>query len=579
MRGLKNDMRLVLDIESNTKHNHIWVAVTRNIDTGEVRTWKAAENLWGYIADATLIIGHNIIGFDSVILNKYWGTKITLRQMKDTLILSRLLDPSKDGGHSLEAWGQRLGKPKFSYRKVWLWMKGLNDKDTPEGAEFNDPIPALMEHYCIIDTEVTTDLFLHLEKELKDKEFGGECVELEHKVAAIIAQQVRNGFRLDTAYATGLLTEIKGRLAEIYESMQQRWPSYQLERFSEKTGKRLKDATVTFNPASRQQIGQKLIELGWKPKKFTETKLPMVDEEVLEGLHYPEAKMIAEYLMLGKRVSQIESWLEAVEDDGRVHGKVITNGAVTGRMTHSSPNMAQIPNSGSVYGVECRTCWSVSDGKVLLGCDASGLELRMLAHYMKDDEYVKTVVEGSSKDGTDVHTKNQKAAGLQTRDQAKTFVYGWMYGAGPAKIGSIVGGTAKDGQRLIDSFLKATPAIKKLRDRVSQYAGKGFVPGLDGRKIWVRSEHSALNSLLQGAGAVVMKKALVLFYGKVQRNGWPVTLVANVHDEVQLETTKEYVDTVGQAFVDSIREAGEHFKLRCPLTGEYKYGANWGQTH
>jgi DNA polymerase I-like protein with 3'-5' exonuclease and polymerase domains len=572
-------MRLVLDIETNTKHNHIWVAVTRNIDTGEVRTWKAAENLWGYIADATLIIGHNIIGFDSVILNKYWGTKITLRQMKDTLILSRLLDPSKDGGHSLEAWGQRLGKPKFSYRKVWLWMKGLNDKDTPDGAEFNDPIPALMEHYCIIDTEVTADLFLHLEKELKDKEFGGECVELEHKVAAIIAQQVRNGFRLDVVYAISLVTEVKGRLAEIYESMQQRWPSYQLERFSEKTGKRLKDATVTFNPASRQQIGQKLIELGWKPKKFTETGQPMVDEEVLEGLHYPEAKMIAEYLMLGKRVSQIESWLEAVEDDGRVHGKVITNGAVTGRFTHSSPNMAQIPNSGSVYGVECRTCWSVSDGKVLLGCDASGLELRMLAHYMKDEEYVKTVVEGSSKDGTDVHTKNQKAAGLQTRDQAKTFIYGWMYGAGPAKIGSIVGGTAKDGQRLIDSFLKSTPAIKKLRDRVSQYAGKGFVPGLDGRKIWVRSEHSALNSLLQGAGAVVMKKALVLFYGKVQRNGWPVTLVANVHDEVQLETTKEYADTVGQAFVDSIREAGEHFKLRCPLTGEYKYGANWGETH
>jgi DNA polymerase I-like protein with 3'-5' exonuclease and polymerase domains len=141
-----------------------------------------------------------------------------------------------------------------------------------------------MEHYCIIDTEVTADLFLHLEKELKDKEFGGECVELEHKVAAIIAQQVRNGFRLDTAYATGLLTEIKGRLAEIYESMQQRWPSYQLERFSEKTGKRLKDALVTFNPASRQQIGQKLIELGWKPKKFTETGLPQIDEDILDEI-------------------------------------------------------------------------------------------------------------------------------------------------------------------------------------------------------------------------------------------------------------------------------------------------------
>ena len=579
MRGLKNDMRLVIDIETNTKHNHIWVAVTRNIDTGEVRTWKAAENLWGYIADATLIIGHNIIGFDSVILNKYWGTKITLRQMKDTLILSRLLDPSKDGGHSLEAWGQRLGKPKFSYRKVWLWMKGLNDKDTPEGMEFNDPIPALMEHYCIIDTEVTADLFLHLEKELKDKEFGGECVELEHKVAAIIAQQVRNGFRLDVVYAISLVTEVKGRLAEIYESMQERWPPYQLERFSEKTGKRLKDATVTFNPASRQQIGQKLIELGWKPKKFTETGQPQIDEEVLEGLHYPEAKMIAEYLMLGKRVSQIESWLEAVEDDGRVHGKVITNGAVTGRMTHSSPNMAQIPNSGSVYGVECRTCWSVSDGKVLLGCDASGLELRMLAHYMKDEDYVKTVTEGSSKLGTDVHTKNQIAAGLPSREDAKTFIYAFLYGAGDAKIGNILGGNAKDGARLKAKFLQQTPALAKLLGRVGKQASKGWVPGLDGRKIWVRSEHSALNSLLQGAGAVVMKKALVLFYGKVQRNGWPVTLVANVHDEVQLETTKEYADIVGQAFVDSIREAGEHFKLRCPLTGEYKYGANWGETH
>jgi DNA polymerase I-like protein with 3'-5' exonuclease and polymerase domains len=429
-------------------------------------------------------------------------------------------------------------------------------------------------------------------------------VELEHKVAAIIAQQVRNGFRLDTAYATGLLTEVKGRLAEIYESMQERWPPYQLERFSEKTGKRLKDATVVFNPASRQQIGQKLIELGWVPKKFTETGQPQIDEEVLEGLHYPEAKMIAEYLMLGKRVSQIESWLEAVEDDGRVHGKVITNGAVTGRFTHSSPNMAQIPNSGSVYGVECRTCWTASEGKVLLGCDASGLELRMLAHYMKDEDYVKTVTEGSSKLGTDVHTKNQIAAGLPSRDAAKTFIYAFLYGAGDAKIGSIVGGSARDGKRLKEKFLQQTPALAKLIENVQSgvttgwvfrehenpkkhgwikdSAGKldtGYVGGLDGRKIWVRSEHSALNSLLQGAGAVVMKKALVLFYGKVQRNGWPVTLVANVHDEVQLETTKEHADTVGQAFVDSIREAGEHFKLRCPLTGEYKYGANWGQTH
>jgi DNA polymerase-1 len=232
-----------------------------------------------------------------------------------------------------------------------------------------------------------------------------------------------------------------------------------------------------------------------------------------------------------------------------------------------------------VYGAECRACWTVEPGRVLIGCDASGLELRMLAHYMKDQDYVKTVVEGSSKDGTDVHTKNQKAAGLQTRDQAKTFIYAFLYGAGPSKIGAIVGGSAKDGQRLIDSFLKETPALKKLRDKVSVLAGKGFVPGLDGRKIWVRSEHAALNSLLQGAGAIVMKKALCLFHDKIKKNKWDVLLVANVHDEIQWETTPELGEITGRACVESIEEAGRYFNLRCPVTGEYKIGKTWRDTH
>jgi DNA polymerase I-like protein with 3'-5' exonuclease and polymerase domains len=198
---------------------------------------------------------------------------------------------------------------------------------------------------------------------------------------------------------------------------------------------------------------------------------------------------------------------------------------------------------------------------------------------MKDADYVKTVVEGSSKDGTDVHTKNQKAAGLQTRDQAKTFIYGFLYGGGAAKIGAIVGGTAKDGQRLIDSFLKATPSLQKLRDLVAKYASKGFVPGLDGRKIWVRSEHSALNSLLQGAGAIVMKQGLVILHGKLQKEKLRARFVANVHDEWQIECHPDDADTVGKAAVASIKEAGEFFNLRCPLDGEYKIGNNWSGTH
>jgi DNA polymerase I-like protein with 3'-5' exonuclease and polymerase domains len=577
MKSTNSEKRIVLDIETTLDHNTIWMVVTKDIDSGEVNVWKAADSLVAYLKDVTLIVAHNGISFDFSILNRLWSTKIRLNQVYDTLIASRLLDPSVENGHSLDAWGTRLGKNKIDYAKVWTWL--MERREEYKGECFNIPHMALLEYYCIRDVEVTANLYKHLTDELTKKDFSQESLALEHKVAAIISEQERNGFKLDQVYATCLLADIKGKMAGIYEQMQERWPPVVTPRFHKTSGKPIKDCVDTFNPGSRKQIGEKLMELGWKPTKMTPTGQPIVDETTLQDIKFSEGQIIAEYLMLQKRVAQIESWLEAVGKDGRVHGKVITNGAVTGRMTHSSPNMAQIPNAGSIYGPECRECWTVETGNVLVGCDASGLELRMLAHYMKDDNYVKTVTEGSSKDGTDVHTQNQKAAGLQTRDQAKTFIYAFLYGAGPAKIGTIVGGNAKAGQKLIDSFLANTPALQRLRNTVSRYASKGFVPGLDGRKIWVRSEHAALNSLLQGAGAIVMKKALVLFHDKTKANKWPVKLVANVHDEFQLEVPKMYATIVGEAAKQSIVEAGEHFKLRCPLDGEFKIGANWRETH
>ena len=572
-----NTMRVVLDIETNLAHDKIHVVVTKDIDTGEIKVWKQASSLLEYLKDVSLIIGHNVIGFDAPVLNRCWKTKIRLNQVYDTLIVSRLLDPSRETGHGLEAWGNTLGFHKIDYTAVWQWM--MDRKEEYKGECFDYPISGLLDHYCVRDVEVTAKLYLHLVSELDQKQFSQESVDLEHRVAAIISEQERNGFKLDQIYTTCLLADIKSKVAGIYERMQQRWPPVTLERYSDKTGKRLKDSVVTFNPGSRQQIGERLKELGWKPKEFTETGIPKIDETVLAGVKIPEAQIIAEYLMLNKRISQIESWLEAVGKDGRVHGKVTTNGAVTGRMTHSSPNMAQIPNAGSIYGPECRECWSVEDGNVLVGCDASGLELRMLAHYMKDEDYVRTVCEGSSKDGTDVHTVNQRAAGLFSRDNAKTFIYAFLYGAGDAKIGSIVGGSARDGTKLKAKFLQQTPALAKLIDRVKKQAAKGWVPGLDGRRIWVRSEHAALNSLLQGAGAIVMKKALVLFDDKIKKYKWDVKLVANVHDEFQFECGKDIAELVGVAAKMSIIEAGEHFNLRCPLDGEYKIGANWRQTH
>jgi DNA polymerase I-like protein with 3'-5' exonuclease and polymerase domains len=428
-----------------------------------------------------------------------------------------------------------------------------------------------MIEYCIQDVNLTGELHRKLCAELKD--FSPQSIDIEHTVQFIVAQQERHGFKLDIPLCTSFVSDLKTKLSDIEENLQTIFPPIITERVSEKTGKKLKDHVEVFNPGSRDQIGRRLISLGWKPDKFTETGKPMVDEVILSKLTYPEAKAMAEYLLIQKRIAQATSWLEHVADDGRVHGKVITNGAVTGRMTHHSPNMAQVPAVNADYGEICRQVWTVDPGNVLVGCDASGLELRMLAHYMKDDEYTKEVING------DVHTKNQLAAGLESRAQAKTFIYAFLYGAGPAKIGSIAQGSAEEGKKLIARFLKNTPALKTLKDKVSKYAEKGYLPALDGRRLWVRSEHAALNTLLQGAGAISMKQGLIHLHESLKKHKIPAHFVANVHDEWQIECPKQYADDVGKLAVAAIEKAGVTLGLRCPLTGEYKVGNNWKETH
>jgi DNA polymerase I-like protein with 3'-5' exonuclease and polymerase domains len=546
-------MRVAIDIETNLKHNTIWCCSTYNLDTKEVKTWTSAQDFNNFIQQAKLIIAHNGISFDYPVLNRIWKTSIRLSQVRDTLVMSRLSSPSREGGHSLANLAKLVNRTKKEYED---FEGGLTDE---------------MIEYCQEDVTICGELYLYLTQELRG--FSEQSIELEHRVQAIIAKQEKHGFKLDTVKAQCLLGQWKRKLSDIEEELQTIFPPIITQRFSEKTGKQLKDDVEVFNPGSRQQIAKRLIEKGWKPTKHTEKGAVIVDESVLDGVDIPEAKRIAEYLLIQKRVAQVESWLEFVSDERRVHGKVITNGAVTGRMTHHSPNMAQVPSSSSPWGHECRDCWTVDDGKVLVGADASSLELRMLAHYMKDESYAKEIVEG------DVHTKNQLAAGLETRAQAKTFIYALLYGAGPAKIGKIVGGSAKDGQELISTFLRNTPALKSLREKVERLSEQGTLPGLDGRKLQVRSAHAALNTLLQSAGAIVMKQGLVLLSKKIQEQKLNANFVANVHDEWQIECSQDDADAVGKLAVSSIKEAGEVLGLRCPLDGEYKKGTTWAQTH
>jgi DNA polymerase I-like protein with 3'-5' exonuclease and polymerase domains len=548
------------------------MVVTKDIDTGEVNVWKAANNLVEYLKDTTLIVAHNGISFDFPILNKLWSTKIRLSQVYDTLIASRLLDPSIENGHSLDAWGLRLGRNKIDYTGVWTWL--MDRREEYKGECFNVPHMALLEHYCIRDVEVTCDLYKHLTAEFTKKDFSQESLALEHKVASIIAEQERAGFKLDLPYTTCLLADIKGKMAGIYEQMQERWPPVITPRFHKTSGKPIKDAVDTFNPGSRKQIGEKLMELGWKPKDFTDKGQAIVDESVLSKVvNIPEAQMIAEYLMLQKRVAQIESWLEAVGKDGRVHGKVITNGAVSGRATHSTPNMAQIPATRSTYGKECRSCWTVEEGNVLVGTDLSGIELRCFAHYLNDPEYSNEVVNG------DVHTRNQNAFGVATRDLAKTVLYATLYGASPGKVGTIIGGSEKQGKKIIDNFQRNVPAYAKLKKKVSNFAAKGWIPGLDGRKLQIRSEHSALNTLLQSAGAIIAKQWIVCFHKELTAKKIPFKLVAWVHDEVQIEVPEKYGTMVGEIVVKAAADAGEILKFRCPVGAEFKTGKNWYDCH
>ena len=204
----------------------------------------------------------------------------------------------------------------------------------------------------------------------------------------------------------------------------------------------------------------------------------------------------------------------------------------------------------------------------------------MLAHYMQDKAYINTVINGNKDDGTDIHTVNMKAAGLQTRDQAKTFIYALLYGAGGAKIGSIIGGSSADGYRIMERFFSKTPALEHLKEEVVLPASKkGWLRGLDGRHLMIRSEHAALNTLLQGAGAIVMKKALVILQKKLNCGIINASFCANVHDEWQIEVPEEDAERVGKMAVEAIKEAGEYFKLRCPLTGEYHVGNSWKDTH
>ena len=522
------------------------------------------------------IMGHNILNFDLPALKKIFNFEPEPTQIiRDTLVWSKLVYPNRGqrdadnkaidkdqyGRHSLKSWGQRLNFPK-------------NDFD-----EFEEFSQEMLE-YCENDVELNYKLYC----KLIEANFSDESVQLEHEIHTICLKQTDNGFPFDVEKATKLYAKLAEKRDRLQKELKEVFGSWIVDEGERKNGSYNKIKIVDFNPNSRKHIAKRLTELrGWKPKEFTPTDEPKVDEDILSKLDYPEAQLMAEAFRVNKLIAQLSegkhAWLYH-EKNGRIHGSVNTMGSISSRCSHSHPNIGQVPSVKTEYGKECRELFYAPQGWSLLGCDISSLEIRIVSHYLAafdGGSYAKTVVTG------DIHEANRKATDLPSRDQAKTFIYGLLYGAGEAKLGQIVGKDKGEGRKLKNRFFKKVPAFQKLREKVFKKAERGYLYGLDGRKVPVRSKHSALNTLCQSAGAIVCKKWVVEFHKMMSLLGFKEDVdyqqVAFVHDEIQVLVRSGLEDEVGKTAVKAITKSGALLNLRVPLTGEYNFGANWAETH
>jgi DNA polymerase-1 len=587
--------RWCFDIESNgllDEVHSIWCIVCREVDTGEVRKFNddEIEDALMLLSMADEIIGHNIIDYDIPAIQIVFPEWTTKAKVTDTLVLSRLIHgdlfnedaernfsvskfPKKFwGSHSLKAWGFRLGDFKDEYGGGW---GGFCEE---------------MLTYCVQDTKVTDTLY----KKLMKTEPTQKSVDLEHRMASICREIGNNGWTFDEKKAGELYAELAQKRHVIEEDLKELFPPWEVtEDFYPKVNNKargyvkgelfVKSKTIYFNPASRVHIQKCLVDkYKWKPKHYTPNGQAKIDETILASLPYPEAKRLAEFFTIQKRIGMLAegagAWLKKVSADGRLRHRLNSNNCVSGRATATSPNLQQVPSSGSPYGKECRELFTAPRGWHICGTDLSGIELRLLASYLHPydgGEYAGIVVDG------DIHTYNQHAAGLATRSQAKTYIYAQLFGGGDRLIGAIAGGGAKRGKDLKDNYDKAVPAFATLKKNLKIAASRGYIKGLDGRKLRIRSEHRCLSQLLQSAGAIVAKQWVKMTYDKIkEKYGNKVFIMGWIHDEMQIACiSKEIAHDVGNIAGTMASEAGIALGLNIATEAEYSVGKSWADTH
>jgi DNA polymerase I-like protein with 3'-5' exonuclease and polymerase domains len=605
--GSSGERWLIFDLESDGLYDNVTVIHCIVVyDIGLQQTFsygpdRIADAL-AHLATADVLIGHNILFYDIPVLSKLHPSVQLNGRIIDTLICTRLIWPKEilytlddeqytqvpkglKGSASLKAWGWRLADHKIDFKDF---------------SEYSEEMLA----YCQQDVAVTKKLWQHITKE----NYPQPALKLEHDLALAIEKQIRAGIPFDVDACLDLVDSLRAKEAELEAHLKEIFPPNKIESIfvpkvnNSKRGyvKGQPFTKVTyqeFNPGSRTQIVDRLQQkYGWVPEKNTEKGNPVLDDDVLDALPYPEAKPLAEYMLVKKRLGQIadgnNAWLKLVNnEDGRMHGDLITNGCITGRASHRNPNMAQVPAGYSPYGHECRSLFHAPDGWDLIGIDAKALELRCLAGYLAiwdEGEYSAMVTNPE----VDIHVYNQKMFGVETRDIAKRLLYGVLYGAGALKAGTIIDPNEKDevvlrklGATAINSFMDGVPALRKLKQLIDETIGlRGYLIGLDRRTLHCRSAFKGLNVLLQASGAAIMKQVVVTTHNNIEQNlglvhgkDWEQLLF--VHDEIQLACAPQHTELIKEQALAAFPQAQQFFGFRCPIEGDAKVGCTWAMTH
>lgn len=630
-------MIVVCDVETNDlwKPTNIWCVVAKDVETGEVYEFRGEDEVRRrfpqFSTRVSGYIGHNFLEFDLPVLNNLLGLSIPAESVSDTLILSRLLNFNIDGGHSLEAWGERLGIPKVGLEVSF--------------SEYSDEL----FKRCVSDVEINFKLYHFLKGKMLDRPDFSEAIKVEHEIARICLQMTKDGFYFDVPSGIKLRDRLSKRIDELDKVILDSFPPRSVPQNKTYTPRETKHGTISrtsvprswgpnltdvaldcpfqllvweqFNPQSTTQVVQRLHNF-WSPVDKTKGYLEAEKSKDKEKLKRYEvlgwklneknfatlkpnapkgAQHLVERLFLASRWRTVNDWLSRVDPrDHSVHAKFNGIGTWTHRMSHKEPNLGNVAAPKSIkykseylagqaieLGAEMRSLWRSSSPEEsgpetwLVGTDAVGIQLRIFAHYIDDKDFTKALLEGKSSDGSDAHSRNASILGCE-RDTAKTFIYAFLLGAGDSKIAEILGVSRRAGTEAKSRFIEAYPGLARLRrDIIPRDARRGFFVGFDGRLVVCDSEHLMLAGYLQNGEACVMKHACVDWRKRCDTQGLRYSQVNFVHDEWQTKVLECYekAELVASIQREAIERTGQAFALRCPMSGESKIGKTWHDTH